>query len=503
MQQLKELEKEVVTFAQKVGAPGFQLIGPRQFYGLEVNVFAHELASIVVWIGYLQWNHLNGLSNRQTPILERLDTIRRQDALVDGDHETEWPEVDFIIGNPPFLGDRKMRRELGHEYVEKLRKLFQGRIPGSSDFVCYWFEKARAQIAQGKAQRAGLIATNSIATGENSKVLTAIKQTGDIFMAWSDEPWILEGAAVRVSLVGFDDGTEKQKRLDGKPVISITPYLKKGTDVSIAKRLLTNEKQSFIGIQKGGDFDIPETTARSWLHLPNPSGASNTDVLKPYINGMDIARQPRKMWVIDFFQMSEVEAEQYLVPFEHVRTRVKPERDIARRDNHRTYWWRHHDTRPAMREAFKNLSRYICSSIVAKHRVWVFQPVSTLPDKALVVIASDDYYTFGVLHSKLHEMWALAIGTYLEDRPRYTPSTCFETFPFPCPTDAQRADIEKWAKYLDDVRVQLLKADSTRTMTKLYNDLTELRTTRDSKTPAYPLLLAHERLDAAVAAAYG
>ncbi len=502
-QQLKELERDVLAYAQTVGVAQAPFVSPRQFYGLELNVFAHELASIVVWIGFLQWNYLNQVSDRQRPILERLDTIKLQDALLDGDTETVWPEADFIVGNPPFLGDRKMRRELGHDYVEKLRRLFEGRIPGSSDFVCYWFEKARAQIVEGKTKRAGLIATNSVATGENSKVLTAIKQTGDIFMAWSDEPWILEGAAVRVSLVGFDNGQEQQKTLNGQPVAAITPFLKQGTDVSVARRLPANEKQSFIGVQKGGDFDISDATAQSWFDLPNPDGVSNRDVLKPYINGMDIARQPRDMWVIDFFQMSEAEAEAYIIPFEHVKTRVKPERDLARRDNHRIYWWRHHDTRPAMREMFKNLNRYICSSIVAKHRVWVFQPVSVLPDKALVVIAADDFYTFGVLHSSLHELWALAIGTRLENRPRYTPSTCFETFPFPRPTDAQHAEIEKWAKYLDAVRAQLLQADPSRTMTKLYNNLTSLRETRDSTHPVYALLVAHDKLDAAVATAYG
>jgi len=199
MQQLKELEKEVVMFAQKVGAPGFQLVGPRQFYGLEMNVFAHELASIVVWIGYLQWNHLNGLSNRQTPILERLDTIRRQDALLDGEGETVWPEVEFIIGNPPFLGGKRIRSELGDTYVDKLFEVFEGRVRRESDFVCYWFEKARAQMEAGKAERAGLIATNSIRGGANRQVLERIKETGDLFMAWADEPWILDGAAVRAS----------------------------------------------------------------------------------------------------------------------------------------------------------------------------------------------------------------------------------------------------------------------------------------------------------------
>lgn len=292
MQQLKELEKEVVAFAQKVGTPGFQLIGPRQFYGLELNVFAYELASIVVWIGFLQWNYLNGLSNRQTPILERLDTIRRQDALLDGEGETEWPEVDFIVGNPPFLGDKRMRGELGDAYVERLRALFRDRVPGQADFVCYWFEKARAQIAGERAERAGLIATNSIRGGANRRVLERIKETGDLFMAWADEPWVLEGAAVRVSLVGFDDGSETARTLDGQPAAVINPDLTGETDVSKARVLAENQGVAFIGIQKGGPFDIPGELARGWLELPNPGGRSNRDVLRPYVNGMDITRRP-------------------------------------------------------------------------------------------------------------------------------------------------------------------------------------------------------------------
>lgn len=505
MQQLKELEKEVVTFAQKVGAPGFQLIGPRQFYGLEVSVFAHELASIVVWIGYLQWNYLNGLSNRQTPILERLDTIRQQDALLDADGETEWPEVDFIVGNPPFLGDKRMRGELGDAYVERLRALFRDRVPGQADFVCYWFEKARAQIAEGKTGRAGLIATNSIRGGANRRVLERIKETGDLFMAWADEPWILEGAAVRVSLVGFDDGTETARTLDGQPAAVINPDLTGETDVSKARTLPENQGVAFIGIQKGGAFDIPGDLARSWLELPNPGGRSNRDVLRPYLNGMDITRRPSDTWVIDFNQMGEQEASEYIVPFGYVEENIKPSR-LANRDKaSSTYWWLHQRTRPDMRQAVDGLSRYLATPRVAKHRLWVYVPVETLVDSRIVVVADENMYTFGVLHSKVHEAWSLATCSWhgVGNDPTYNAQSCFETFPFPCPTDAQRADIEKWAAYLDAVRSRLLEADRSRTMTKLYNDVSELRATRDSQSPVYPLLQAHEKLDAAVAAAYG
>ncbi len=282
-QQLKELERDVLAYAQTVGVPLAPFVSPRQFYGLEVNVFAHELASIVVWIGFLQWNYLNQVSDRQRPILERLDTIKLQDALLDGDKETVWPDADYIIGNPPFLGDKKMRRELGDTYVEQLRKMFKGRVPGQADFVCYWFEKARAQIAEGKAKRAGLISTNSISGGASRKVLERIKETGDIFTAWDDEPWILEGAAVRVSIVGFDDSSETSRTLDGQPVASINPDLTSETDLSQARVLTDSQGIAFIGVQKGGAFDIPGDLARSWLELPNPGGVSNRDVLKPYL----------------------------------------------------------------------------------------------------------------------------------------------------------------------------------------------------------------------------
>ncbi len=223
-------------------------------------------------------------------MLEQLGNIRLQDALLDGDKETEWPEVDFIVGNPPFLGDKKMRQEIGDAYVETLRKRFEGRVPGQADLVCYWFEKARAHIAAGKAKRAGLIATNSIRGGANRKVLERIKETGDMFMAWDDEPWILDGAAVRVSIVGFDDGSELHKTLDGQLVAAINPDLTSKADLSQAKATSENQGIAFQGTIKMGDFNLPFKVIEPWLNSPNPTGKSNRDVLRPWINGMDITR---------------------------------------------------------------------------------------------------------------------------------------------------------------------------------------------------------------------
>jgi type II restriction/modification system DNA methylase subunit YeeA len=505
MQQLKELEKEVVAFAWSVGAPGFPLLSPRQFYGYEINIFAHELASIVVWIGYLQWNHLNGISNTQVPILEKLDNIKRQDALLNGSKETQWVEADYIVGNPPFLGDKKMRRELGDNYVETLRGVYADCVPGQADLVCYWFEKARANIGAGKAKRAGLIATNSIRGGKNREVLERIKQSGDIFMAWSDEPWVLDGAAVRVCMVGFDDKSEQKRILDGKSTLCINANLTSRVDVTQAKPLAENQGVSFIGIQKGGAFEIPGQLARSWLKSPNPNGKKNSDVLKPYLNGMDIAGRHSDTWIIDFNQMDLEEARNYVIPFAYVEETVRPERLKNKDKASSTYWWLHQRTRPDMRSEVSKVSHYIVTPRVAKHRLWVYVPASTLPDSRLVVIARSDHFTFGILHSSVHEIWSLATGGWhgVGNDPQYNAISSFETFPFPNASAKQRVEVEKWAKYLGDLRSQILEENASLTITKLYNQLEDLREKCDSKHPAYPLLVAHKNLDQAVHAAYG
>lgn len=502
-QQLKELERDVLTFAGSIGLPLAPFVSPRQFYGLEVNVFAHELASIVVWIGYLQWNYLNRLSDTQRPILERLDNIKLQDALLDGNKETVWPDADFIVGNPPFLGDKKMRRELGDDYVEALRKRFKDRVPGQADLVCYWFEKARAQIASGRAQRAGLIATNRIRGHANRRVLDRIKETGDIFMAWANEPWVLEGAAVWVSIVGFDDGAQTTKSLNAKPVLSVNSDLTSEIDLSKARKLKDNTGIAFTGMTPVGPFDIVQETARAWLGLRNPDSVDNSDVLKVFYQGKDLTERPTHRWIVDFNQMTKEEASRYVVPFEYVRETVKPHRDENRRDSRRDQWWLLGEPMPAVRTTLESLERYLATSRVSKHRFFVWLDKQVLPGNKLALVARSDDFAFGILNSKLHSFWALSNGSSHVDRPVYTPTTSFETFPFPHPTDAQHAEIEKWAKYLDTVRSQLLQADASRTMTKLYNDLTTLRKTRDSTHPVYSLLIAHDKLDAAVAAAYG
>ena len=527
---LLDLEKEVIALAGEWGVGRFfPSVSPAQLAGIEINPYAHELAQITIWIGYIQWLMENGFGFPAEPILKPLRTIRYMDAIMDippGDlpvTEPDWPEADVLVGNPPFLGDKKMRAELGDEYVDALRKLYEGRIPGQSDLVCYWFEKARAMIETRKVKRAGLLATQAIRGGANRKVLERIKQTGDIFWAQSDREWILDGATVHVSMIAFDNRQETKHELDSQTVSSVNPDLTSAADLTTAKPLVENEGLAFIGDMKKGKFDLPATVALPMQSAPlNPNGKSNRDVIKRWINGLDITRRPQNMWIVDFgVDMSETEAALYEQPFEYVRRHVKPERDKVRNPLEKSRWWLHGRPAPDLREAVKGLPRYIATARVAKHRLFVYVDASTIPDGQVVVIACDDDYFFGVLHSKIHELWARATGTQLREAEsgfRYTPTTTFETFPFPWPpgqepkADARVRAIAEAARELNEWRERWLNPDPTpgpspvrsaraatgeggeakkRTLTNLYN--------------ARPTWLdnAHKKLDAAVFAAYG
>jgi hypothetical protein len=353
--------------------------------------------------------------------------------------EAPWPCADAVVGNPPFLGDKKMRAELGDAYTETLRKTYAGRVPGGADLVCYWFEKARTQIAAGQLSAAGLVSTNSIRGGANRKVLDAIANTTRIFEAWSDEAWVNEGAAVRVSLVAFG-GKDELAQLDGLSVASISADLTPTetgqaiVDVTKAKRLSANAGTAFVGIQKTGPFEIEGEVARKWLAEPNPNGKPNSVVVRPWFNGLDVTRRNRDMWINDFgADMPVSEAALFEKPFEYVTTHVKPMRVGKREARTNECYWLFQWSRPVMRVAIASLLRIIVTPEVAKHRVFAWLPATTVADKNLSVFARADDTTFGLLHSRFHELWSLRMGTWLGvgNDPRYTPTTCFETFPFP------------------------------------------------------------------------
>jgi hypothetical protein len=514
LNELKNLEKEVWMYAGGVGLQQPDLaVSPAQLHGIEKNQFAAELAQVVVWIGYLQWQRTNGFFDVQEPILQTLHNIECRDAVLTVDlhgqpAEPVWPEADVIVGNPPFLGGSKLRRELGDTYTETLWKLYESRVPGFADLVCYWFERTRALIADSKVQRAGLLATQGIRGGANRKVLERIKQSGDIFFAWSDRDWVLDGAAVHVSMVGFDGGIERLHILDGQAVGSINPDLTGTSNLTEAIVLRENAGIAFKGPSPGGSFDIPDTLAQVMLSANNASDRANSDVIVPVLNAADIMRGRRNCWTIDFRQMSLEEASLYERPFEYVRQTVYPER--VNNKIKAKKWWLYERPRVDLREALKSLSRYIVTPRVSKHRVFVWISTKVLANDANVAITRDDDYMLGLLQSKSHELWARRLGTQLreaESGSRYTSTTTFETFPFPWPpgkedqADPRVEAIAEAARELVRLRDEWLNpADAgplsgvnlkDRTLTNLYN-----------RRPDW-LDLAHRRLDAAVFDAYG
>ena len=303
LRSLLDLEKEVIDYAAAQGWLGLTpRVQPDQMLGLEINHYAAELARTALWIGYIQWHQANGFAYTQRPILTPLDTIRQTDAildLTDPEHpaEPEWPAAEFIVGNPPFLGGRLLLATFGDEYVQAMYGLYRKRIPNSSDLCCYWLEKARAQIEAGNCRRAGLLATQGVRFQSNRTVMSRIKETGDIFAAYADMDWVLEGATVHISVVCFDDGSEDSRTLNGEAVGQVNIDLTAGADLTLAKRLSENVDIAFRGIDKIGEFDIDETTAMSMLGQPNPDGRSNADVVKRWINGKLILQQhPRYMY---------------------------------------------------------------------------------------------------------------------------------------------------------------------------------------------------------------
>lgn len=377
-----------------------------------------------------------------------------------------WPDADFIVGNPPFLGTKMLRGHLGDEYVEALFATYEGRIPGFSDLCCYWFELAREKIEKSPHVRAGLLATQAIRNGAARKVLERIKETGEVFMAWSDRVWMLDGAAVQISIVGFAGKPSEPPILNGVVVTVINPDLTSQSDTTQALRLPENSKIGFVGDVKSGAFDVEWRTASNWLAEPNAATDSPSKVLRPWFNGLDITSRRRAMWIIDFpSDMPVATASKFGAPFEHAREHVKPKRDEVKRKKYRDYWWIHAEPCDAMRAAVEPCSRFIVTPVLTKFRLFAWSEGSALPDHQLVAFARSDNYFFGVLHSSVHELWARRMGTQLREAEsgfRYTPTTCFETFPLPWPPGKEPSGsplaqaIAQAAKDLNEQREQWL-----------------------------------------------
>lgn len=563
---MKKLEGEVLDAASELGSAealgGFarHTVGPHQFLGMEINRRAVAIADLVLWIGHLQWHfRTRGFAPRE-PILEKLDHIHKRDAVLswegwpipawrDGSEflpnprRPEWPEAEFIVGNPPFIGGKDLRARLGSVYAETLRATHP-QMNESADFVMYWWDRAAELLTQPdtKLRRFGFVTTNSISQLFQRRTverhLTG-KRPLSLVMAIPDHPWTKAGkdaAAVRIAMTvaraGYHEGrlctVTSEAGLDGdQPQIEIhegagriNSDLTIGADAGQAAGLQANKGLCSRGVSLHGAGFIVTPTEAEALGLGRRPGLEAH--IRPYRNGRDLMERPRGVMAIDLFGLSAEDVrERFPEVYQHVRLTVKEARndagkiigrDANRRDSYRLQWWIFGEPRRELRPALAPLQRYIVTVETAKHRIFQFLDATILPDNMLAAVGLSDAFHLGVLSSHFHVLWSLHQGATLEDRPRYSKSRCFDPFPFPDASEAQKQAIRRSAEALDALRKQVLAAHPDLTLTKLYNVRESIRSrcalnAAEASVRDRGLVLIldehHQAIDAAVAAAYG
>ena len=555
---LKRLEGEVLEALADLGGQealsGLQghTVDPHQFLGLEINPRAAAIAELVLWIGYLQW-HLrtqNGFPG--DPILKAFRNIAAKDAVLEGDRsvimrrgvavemeynnprQPAWPDAEFIVGNPPFIGGKDIRARLGDDRTAALWAAHPA-MNESADFVMYWWDHAASLLTRKASalRRFGLVTTNSISQVFQRRVmerhLTA-KAPISLVMAVPDHPWTKAGkdtAAVRIAMTVAEAGAKEGRLLEvvhedaldtDAPLIefsetagAIHSDLTVGVDISRCVSMLANEGLSSRGMALHGAGFIVTPAEAAHLGLGRRAGLEKH--IREYRNGRDLTARARGVMVIDLdgLGIDDVRT-RFPEVYQHIYLRVKPERDINNEESRRLNWWLFGRKNTLMRGFTHGLPRYIATVETAKHRIFQFLDASILPDNKLIAIGSDDGFTLGVLSARSHVCWALAAGGLLEDRPVYVKSLCFDPFPFPVADDLQKQRIRTIAEELDSHRKRVLAEHPHLTLTGLYNVLEKLRAgtalaAADRRIFDDGLVLIlkeyHDRLDAEVAAAYG
>jgi hypothetical protein len=464
--------------------PGFHLTN---IHGIELEPFAVELARVTLLMGHARAAYELDLGDEVLP-LPTLTQIRRADAL-----KVEWPRADAIIGNPPYHGSQRIRAELGDDYAEWLKREFG---IGLKDYAVYWFRKAHQALPNGG--RGGLVATNSVSQGRSREVsLEWILENGGVITnAVSSQPW--SGAAkVHVSIVNWvkDPRGPVAFQLDERPVTGITASLREGTRRPTPGTLAANLGIAYQGVIPAGmGFIVDEEEASRLLA---DVSAEYGVVVRRYLMGDDIvddpAQEPRR-WILDFGLMPLEEARKWPAALKIVEERVRPKRSRNRRKIYRERWWAFAEPRPAMRAKLTGLSRYLGANRVGKRLLFTWADATWCPGDKVVVFARTDDFTLGVLSSSLHTAWAWALSSTLKADLNYTPTSAVETFPWPQPTDEQREMVARAARNVI-TRRQEICLEREIGLTRLYNEVDE---------GAYAdLERLHERLDEAVAAAYG
>ncbi len=584
---LKRLEGEVLNALEGFGDKQADLelagltVDPHQLLGIEVNPRAAAITDMVLWIGYLQWHfRTRGEVMPPEPVIKKFSNVECRDAVLaydgtepvrdaDGKPVTNWdgrtfkihpitgeqvpdeavqvqelrylnpriaawPEADYVVGNPPFIGASTMRRALGDGYVDALRKAWKD-VPDSTDFVMFWWQHAAELTRKGKLLRFGFITTNSLRQAFNRRILQqqlTAKPALSLAFAIPDHPWVdsADGAAVRIAMtvgkpaIEGDEGTQAtvvEEREGAGEGLSVELLTRKGilhADLSVGANvagtvpLLANGGLANRGMQLIGSGFIVTPEEADNLGLGRIPGLEN--YIRHYRNGRDLTATPRGVLAIDMFGLSVDEVRtRFPEVYQWVSERVKPERDQNNRAGYRENWWVFGEPRKDLRSAQNGLPRFVATVETAKHRIFVFLDQNILPDNKLVAIASDDAFMLGILSSRLHVVWALATGGWLGvgNDPVYAKTRCFETFPFPTVNDDKKQRIRSIAEELDSHRKRQQERHSGLGLTDMYNVLTKLRTgetlTAKEKTIHEQGLVSvlrqlHDNLDATVADAY-
>jgi hypothetical protein len=594
MARMKELEGEVLELLQELGDDQYlaeisgHTITPENFLGIEINPRAANIAQLVLWIGYLQWHfRVNGEDRMPPePVLRDVKTIENRDALIDwqdrvlerdengqplsvwdgssvkanpitGNLEPDpsgrkelyryispssakWPKADFVIGNPPFIGNKRMRERLGDGYVEALR-ISWNFLPQDIDFVMYWWDRGADLVSQKKIRRFGLISTNSITQSSNRSVVSQWldkKEEVSLTFAVDNHPWrdadtdaavdiamtVAQrgrhpGTLVTVELVD-DDQLLPVTREIASAIGRVNSDLTIGANIDEARKLRANRGLSFMGVipgHPGYRIDVDQVGALGFDSQQLPVS------IRRYLLGWQLTDGMAPGYVIDLSDLSEADAERlYPTAYGHLLTHVHATKQAsagvtADSQSYAKNWWKFTKSRPDFRAAVAGLGRFIATTETSKHRWFTFLPTEILPDQKIRTVASEDAFLLGVLSSRIHGCWALAAGGLVGPTPTWTNTTCFDPFPFPDTSDETLKDrIREAAEKLDALRKDVLSRHEDLTLTKLYNVLQALRAADkagtvlsdkdcDIATRASVSLIRqyHDTLDAAVAAAYG
>lgn len=584
LEHLKRLEGEVRDVLRGFGETqeAFEdhglTVDPHQLLGIELNPRAAAIADLVLWIGYLQWHFRTfGEKMPAEPIIHAFRNIECRDAVLAYDHaepvlddagnpvtrwdgrttkphpvtgemvpdesaqipvlkyvnprKAEWPQADFVVGNPPFIGGWRLRDALGDGYATAIRKAFS-ELNESCDFVMYWWDVAAHLLRKGRIQRFGFITTNSLRQTFNRRVIEphlSAKDPVSLTFAIPDHPWVdsVDGAAVRIAMTVAQPGTLEGElyrvtvetpQSDGASGVELSGWrglihadLTTGANVAGAASLRSNQELTCPGVKLHGAGFIVTPGEAEALGLGRVAGLENH--IRLYRNGRDVAATARDVMVIDLYGLTADHVRStFPEVYQHIANHVKPERDQNNRASYRNNWWIFGEPRGKFRPALKGLPRYITTVETMKHRILMFFDASILPDNTLINFALDDAYHLGVLSSRAHVVWALASGGTLEDRPRYNKTRCFETFPFPEPSADVKSRIRQLAEDLDAHRKRQQAQYPELTLTNMYNVLEKLRSgeglsKKEKEVHERGLVSVlkqiHDDLDAAVFEAYG